>query len=74
MAAYVIRTIPSSTRQTMYYNGCGAPEWQRGFPEIFGSKERADKKLLDLKKKWKDIEVARLDENKNPNHTGKQLC
>lgn len=58
---YVIRTIPSENIKTLYYNGCGAPEWQPGFPEIYSSREQADKDLSMLLKKWANIEIVYIE-------------
>lgn len=61
MAAYVIRTIPNVSKRTLYYNSCGAPEWQPGFPEIFSSKDRVNSTFIELKKRWKEIEIFNLE-------------
>lgn len=59
--AYIIRTIPNEERITLYYSGCSAPDWQKGFPEIWSSKEQADKVFKVLSRRWKDIEITTLD-------------
>lgn len=59
--AFVIRTIPSKGRRTLYYNACGAPEWQPGLPGMYANYERAKEDLTELKKKWEEIEIVSSD-------------